>query len=328
MKKSSLNDKLIEKIEQYFTDKKQIIPYLMDTLCLTKESAYRRVRKRVPFSIDELQRIADDMFWSIDELMSDKQHHKVCFNLDICMDRSPQEIYKNMLEKSAGDIKNLLTLSNLKIYAVINRLPFVYFPFEYLFKLEYCMFLAQHNQLPFGSAYDEIHVPSEINKLKKDCCYHYRLLKNVTCVVDGNLFTYIIQVMRYFYQIRFLSKQNVVELKRELKEFFLFVEQLLRDWKSEYYKAYSIYYTPLNLEANVIYYEWDDGKMTQLWIHEECPIVIRDYQLLQQWQKQWIESKLKHSTLVTNASPILQNQLLDTLCLSIDAIDDLEKEGF
>ena len=63
---SELNKKLVAIILKNISENKKPVTYLVNALNISRESAYRRIRGDIPFTVQELVTLAADLKFSID----------------------------------------------------------------------------------------------------------------------------------------------------------------------------------------------------------------------------------------------------------------------
>lgn len=299
------NELIISEITKRFADRKEIITYLMDLLCIGKESAYRRMNDQIPFTFQEVVTIAQDLGFSIDSALVRDMDRRVFFDMPINIDQSPNSIFIDKLEQGNIIMKKLIQAENINIIGAINQMPLFLFPFETLFKFDYCLYLNSIGQIPLISRFSDIEIIPQISDLHKKSAHYFSLLKNITCIVDSAVFNGLIKGIQYFYRLRFISDDDLHILQKELFELFALCETIIRTGENETGSTYSVYYSHFNLNSACMYYEYDDKQILQLWIYPESPIVIRDNPLMCDIQKRWLDSGIRKSTLISKSNDIV-----------------------
>jgi hypothetical protein len=310
MEGTHLNEKLIQAITEKLPD--AIVPasYLMDLLCISKESVYRRLNNRIPFTFKEIALIANDLGLSVDTIIGQKKSDPIILEMMVDMTKNPSETTSDMLKSGIKVLRQLVAATDMNIIATINRIPLQYFPFQMLFKFGYCRYLHSRDSIPSDFKFADVRISSELEQLHKDSVYYFSRLRNITCIIDETLFSHLIKEIQYYHQRKFLTTEDLILLQKELRDFAGLIENLIKKGANNVGSAYTVYFSLFDLDANCIYYEYDDKKMSQLWIFPESPMIIREGSLMFHIQKQWLEARMKYATLITKSGDMVQAKLL------------------
>jgi len=301
-----LDSLIVSTIRQKLPESISLSKYLMDTLALGKESAYRRIRGQVPFTLKEIAVIAEDLSFSVDEIIGKGiRRDTICFDFSIDLSKDFSEVFRDMLENAAGMMKRLAEAQHLEILICLNRVPFYYYSFPSLGKYEYCRYLFSRGGIPVNCSFDSIVVPEDIQEAQKKAAFWFGKLRGIKCVVDHNIIGNLIDEIRYMKQRQFLSEENVALLQKEIMEFCMEISHLIQDPSS---KSLIIFYSPILIDANYAYYSFDGETMVQYWIYYESPIVVMNNPFLCDLHKRSLEGRIKNSILVSNSNAVLQAQ--------------------
>ena len=82
------NTIVINEIIRHSQGKTNPVDYLMKMFSISKETAYRRIRNVIPFSIEEVVAIAEDLNLSIDQMIASKSSNNFLFNKNLISVRS------------------------------------------------------------------------------------------------------------------------------------------------------------------------------------------------------------------------------------------------
>jgi len=318
----SVTAKILEEIIKQSPDQKNPVKSLTKILSMSIETAYRRIRNQIPFTIEEVIIIAKYFNLSIDELLGLKSDN-LLFNKDFNIEQNPIDIYSDLLRDDIEFIEKLLGSTYVKISAAVNRIPFRFLPHKSLFKLEYCHYMYSMGKIPFISThYSDIELPPAINDLHDLLAARFSRLKNIICIVDNVLYSDVIKKIQYYQQLRFFSAEDLQLLQSELFDVLEGYENMLRNGKNSSGSDYVFYYSLFNLEANLVFIEYDNESLLQFWMYPESQIVIRNNQLIGDIQKRWIDSKIRNSIIITKTSDIQHIEILRNL---YQQISDLMK---
>jgi len=318
----NFHTKIVNEIIKQSPEDKNPVNYLTRTFSMSKETAYRRLRNKIPFSIEEVVIIAQHFNLSVDELLDLKSNSNFLLNKDLSLNQDPVDIYSDLLKDDIEFMEKLILSKNMKITATLNIIPFRFFPYKSLFKLDYCHYLYSAGKIPFTTVYSDIKVPPAVDDLHDTCAFCFSRLKNITCIVDNMLYSNIVSKIRYYYRLKFLSIEDIHVLQSDLFDLVEMYENLLRSGKNGAGSNYAFYYSFFTIETNLVSFEYDGDSLLQFWIYPEGPVVIRNNQQVNIIQKRWIDSKIRNSMLITKTIDINQIEMLRNM---YQQISDLTK---
>jgi hypothetical protein len=313
-----LNERIIHEINNGLPNNVKPVNYLMDILCIGKESAYRRLKNQIPFTFEEVAVIANDLKFSIDTLVQKDKKERIFFDL---IDNMEKDDSSNIIDMFKGNIRIMEELgnaANVIIVAAINHIPMQFFPFEMLFKLSYCRYLHSNGNIPLPLKFSDISIPSELKKLHEESVFYFDRMRNITCIVDNGIFTKTIKEIQYYYQRNFISREDLSLLQKELIKLLNFAERLIRTGANDFGSNYFIYYSSFSIDTNCVYYEYDGKVMSQIWLYLESPIIINESRLMCEKQKRWMDAKMKYSVLISKSNDILQSEIIRELSSQIN----------
>jgi len=318
----NFHTKIVNAIIKKSPEDKNPVNYLTRTFSMSKETAYRRLRNKIPFTIEEVVVIAQCFNLSVDELLDLNSNDNFLFNKDLNINQDPVDIYSGLLRDDIEFMEKLLVSKNIKIAATLNSIPLRFLPYKSLFKLDYCHYLYSAGKIPFTAQFSDIELPPAINDLHDTCAFCFSRLNNITCIVDSMLYSNIINKIHYFYRLKFLSTEDLRVLQSDLFDLLEMYENLLRNGKNNAGSNYIFYYSFFNIETNLVFFEYDSNCLLQFWIYPESPVVIRNNQQVDIIQKRWIDSKIRNSMLITKTIDINQIEMLRNV---YQQISDLTK---
>ena len=83
---------------------------------------------------------------------------------------------------------------------------------------------------------------------------------------------------------------------------------------------YVFYYSFFPIDSNVVFVEYDDNSLLQVWVYPESPLVIRDNPLVSDAQRQWVDSKIRNSALITKTADRQQVEMLRNLYRQVEEL--------
>ena len=306
----NFHSRIIEELAKRSAGKVKSVDYLMKSFSVSKETAYRRLRNQIPFSLEEVAAIASDLNTSIDQLLGFKTNSNYPFMNRFNLDQEPEGIYADLLNSDIEIVEKLISANDVKIVAAINRLPLQLLHYKSLFKLDYYHYMYSIGKISLMTKYSDITVPPHIIDLHKKAFDCFSKLNNITCIVDNTVFSDIIKKIQYYYRSKFISDEDLQILQSELLELLEVYESLLRNGKNSAGSDYVFYYSFFRLESSMVFFEYDDNSILEIRIYPESPIILQNNRLVNDVQKRWISSKIRNSVLITKTADIQQIEML------------------
>jgi len=305
----NFNAKIINGIIKYLPAGMNPVLFLMKMFPVSKETAYRRIRNQTPFSIDELVAIAKHFNITTDKLL-DFQSDNLFLDKDLNTDGTPLDIYSNLLAYDIEIMEKLLAAKNVKITAAVNQMPFRFLPYKSLFKLDYCHCMYSRGKISLiTSGYADIEIPPVINTLHDKSVAFFNRLDNIACVIDSTIFSNIVTMIQYYNRLKFISGEDLQILKAELFDLLEKYERLLSAGKNSAGSEYVFYYSFFNIEPNLVFFEYDNKSLLQVWMYPQIPLAMKSDYGINNIQKRWIESKIRNSMLITKTTNIQQIEI-------------------
>ena len=313
--------KIIDEISNQLHGNKISVRDLAKMLSISTETAYRRVRNRIPFSINEIAIIAEHLNFSVDQLLNLKTSNHFPFYKDFNSGQEIEDVYYNLLKGDIETMENIRSASVVKITATINRIPFRLLPYQMLFKLDYCHYLYSTGKISLMTTrFSDIQIPPAVDDLYQKAISCFQYLNNITCVIDNELYSNTIRKIQYYNRLQLISTEDIQLLQRELFDLLEKYENLLRTGKNSAGFNYVFYSSFFPIDANVIYIEYDANSLLQVWVYPESPLIIRNNPFVSDVQKLWIESKIRSSALITKTADQQQVEVLRNLYQQVEKL--------
>ncbi|MDR2627858.1 MAG: hypothetical protein LBC40_07480 [Dysgonamonadaceae bacterium] len=291
----------------------------MDLLEISRESAYRRLRGDVPFSIEEISKLALELDFSIDELIRESKDRLVFFG-----PRTPAKDFSHafqiMLQKTYYYIQRMTQAQEAESLVVINHIPPVFTVyFEHLFRFLYYRWLHQNRKSSLNYCFADVIIPQEITELQKKIKFAARSLSN-TYIFDPNIILNLISVVQYYYRRKLLSEKELDLLVEDILSQISLFEKIAQTGYSDYKTARcDIFLSSISIEGNSNYIRFDQSMSSYYFTDMVNSIIISDEQICTM-HKEWIESLKKYSTLITQSGEILQSEYFEQQRANVLAI--------
>jgi len=298
------------------------VQYLMDTLEISKESAYRRMRSQIPFSFDEVATLCKNLHFSIDQLIGETDSGGVFFKLDKEEPFGENVIYK-YLSKFVEDLEFIVKDKNSDANIVLNYLPSFALQIKPLRELHYCRKLYSQEKISVMQTFKDIVVPDRISEQYQKIATLWEQLPNVCVVLDNSTFQKVVDEIKYFYAIKFLTKEDVEYMYKGMIELLEYYTVLAITGKNHLGNAYKIYLSNLAIDANVAHYRANNSEISEIWLYPEQRIQIYNNEIVNTLHKNWVQAQIKSSSLITSSNDILQREFFQKTYSSINSLLNL-----
>lgn len=320
MKNILLSDKLIAAIQDYMPVNQKSVPFLMDILDISRESAYRRVRGDIPLTLEEAAIISAKLGLSLDELVGQNNKERAFFDLNVSKTPEATETYSQIINNINNIYEKIRKAKSSEVIIANNRVSIVLTAnYEYIKKFRYFKWVHQTHNVPLNFYFSELEVPSQLNADYKKYAYNYLRLNNITLIIDKNVFSSLIDEMLYYYRRNLIDKEELKAMQEELRQIVNELEQILQTGTNKAGVNMLIYLSALNIESNYSYLEYDGNVCSQFWVYTVNPIMVFNHEACA-IQKKWLESLMKYSTLITKSNELLQAEFLNTQREYIEAM--------
>jgi len=306
-----LNDLLTKKIVTKIPVNIKPIDYLVDLLGIGKESVYRRMRSEIPFTFEEIRKIAINLGLSIDEIIAWDNRERVFFDLNTNTNLPAEDSFMSMMTEYLKYLDIMKDCDDVEICLTINKIiPLVAIvsDSDMIFRYYYYRWLQQGNNMR-DVLLSEIRIPEELLSIKNTIRQRIEQLNNVVVIIDKDTFINTIREIQYYYNRKLINLSEIDELKSDLRDFLQFGETIIIKGSNKNGMKYSIYLSLLSVASNSLYCRYGNNYISQYWIYETNAISIMSMEMCQM-HKKWIDSLKKSSALITQSNEILQAAFL------------------
>lgn len=295
------------------------VDYISDTLDIGKESAYRRLRGNMSFSIEELILLSQDLGFSIDELIGLKNDSNRV-TVELSNEDDPMETFLKKIKRYRKEVDARLKDENSNTIMGINYLPAIFCVHNKdLFKFSYYAWLHRRNSGMIKQRYADISIPEELESLRSSLDMDARKIKYNTFILDSNVFLSPLKKMRYLHKLNLLSNEDLTILKKAFHQLIDAIERLVRNGNSELGIKYYFYLSDLNIDVNSSYNVSNGQAMSSFNFYFFNRIIIHNPEICEA-HKEWLESLKRYSTLITESNEIVQAEYFERQRRYIDSI--------
>jgi len=310
--KSKLNKEFISILYQYYPQTKELANFLMDALDLSRESAYRRLRGEVSFTFEEIAEIAYILKISLDKLIG-LHTNMVHLDMELCCGSKPEEIYNKILRTNLGTSSSLLHADDTLIYLILNRLPYgLTMSSERLSKFYFYKWMFHRQKGSMKETFDKFTVPDILKETFAD------LVRTCTAsngemhlILDENIFIYMIREIDYFRKRDLINDEDMQAMKNDLLDILELLSRVARTGANNGQGSIRMYLSAVDLEPSYSYTEVNGNPAFHIW-SPAGEIVSSTNPEFCARQKEWIESLVRYTTLITKCNEMEQMKFFET----------------
>lgn len=314
-----VNDRLISQIIKNIPSEIKVIDYLKETLKISRESLYRRVRGEIPFTFDEISRLSVELDFSIDEIVRPNNINRVYFALPAEHSENPSKSFCKMLENHYDFVQTLLNSKDVEITIALNYVwPIFTLFFDPLFKFSYYRWMHFNREDSPRYKYSDVHIPQEIIAIKDKIKFTSPYVHNTVFITDQFIYLNLIKDILYYYERKLISDDELLEIKNGVADYFkLFQEQITMT--HPVFKVYN-YVSAISFGVNCSYIRFDDNVRCHFHTLSVSNILIDNPSLCES-NKDWLDSLRKYATMITESNEIFQAEFMNTQYKYLEMLD-------
>jgi len=316
-----VNGLLTKRILESIPDKKKQIKYLMDSLNISRESVYRRIRGCIPFTSDEVFKLARKLNFSVDEIIetdiSGGDYRSALQQKD--MPFSQEHYFSNLLEHYRI-LELLEKAEKVDMMVSVNRLvPSFFTGFDKLFRFNYYTWMHQCGGLPPNYAFSKVELPSSIISIQYKIKSKISSVKGITFIFDRYVIMRLIRDIQCYNNRKLISEAELSELRSEIALLIEQFEKYLQTGLDGSSSACLFYLSLLDVNMNSIYGSYDGNIISLQMPHIDIPAKINKAEITE-IHRNWIHSLKRNSILISQSNEIVQASFLNQQRENIDEI--------
>jgi hypothetical protein len=285
------------------------VVYLMELLGLSRESIYRRMRKEIPFSIEEITKLSLTLGFSIDEIIEGCKKERMFFDLQIPTNFSDTYIW--LFQTYNAYVQILQNVKNSTVLMSLNHLPPLFAGFhDNLFKFFYYKWLTENMEDISRYFFSELVIPPELAVLRKKLFSSLKDMGSVTIIFSPHIYLSTIKDIQYFYRRKLLTDEDLALLNKDILDLVDLTEKVAQTGIFNSNIHIDFYLSQLHIHSDTMYLQYGDVKETHYWIYTANPMIVRNSEICGM-QKKWFQSLKKQSTFITQSNEILQTEFFD-----------------
>jgi len=298
------SEKIIAAILSHIPKNVKPVSFLIDSLNISRESAYRRIRGEIPFTFEEIVKLALMLGISIDDTISFDDIERASF--DFIAKDNAQSNFNRMLEKISMISDEIVKTEDTESIFALNRFPPVFLAIsDALFKFGYYKASQRRNEKSVRETFSEIVLPENFIELQNNIRNNLPYIDPVIIIFDPNVFLSLIMDIEYYYRQKLISNEDLNLLKEEVSNLIRLFENMAQTGVSRYNSKIFIYLSSLFINANTGYIRRDSIEQSFFWFYETNPMAVLNQKLCET-QKKWLLSLKRQSMLISQSNEIRQ----------------------
>jgi hypothetical protein len=298
------------------------IDYLVETLNISRESVYRRIRGDISFTLEEIVKLSIELGFSIDELARKNQNTRAFFDIQISSDQNPSEIFISMFRQYFHHSFELTQAKSIESIMALNHIPleFIVF-FDNLFKFSYYRWMHQSIEFSLNYCYSNVVLPQELISMQQKVIENSKKIRSNTFIFDPNIFKNFISEIQYYHKRKLISNDEFLQCKEELFNMIDLMESIAQTGFYTSNAKFNFYLSSINIESNNRYTKYDDQVQSQFFIHSMESLIIDNSNICALHKKR-LDSLRKYATFITQSNEILQVKYFNKQRSYIDKIEE------
>jgi len=291
-----------ELLQNRYPKSAQLTHEVMNLLCIEREATYRRIRKEVPFTANEVAKIASSWNISLDNIIGINSG-KVPFQMLPFDYLSPSPKEFSNLQKKVRLLDHLQTTPNSEYMEVCSRFPrplHIGFPALYRFLIFYWAY-QYHNdesQKLFSKIIISDNIKEEFDRYKKNLIH----VKDTSFILDEMAFEAYVDSIKYFHSILVITDEERELLKKELYELLDYMMEIATTGHyPETNNRTNIYISQIAIETNYSYFYTDKLKICRINAFGKYDISSQDTVMVENFRN-WMNLKKRTSIQISEVN--------------------------
>jgi hypothetical protein len=313
-------DIFMDTLHKKFQKKSQLTKELIVLLNLEREAVYRRIRKEVSFSTQEIVKIVTAWGVSLDEI-AHINSEQFSFQMRPMNYLKPSKKEQDFLKFVIQGIYNLQNFPDSELMEICNKFPrCILAGFELLNKFHLFKWKYQYGDEKTLIPFAQIIISEEEKNLIAAYYDAIKFVSTTNIVWDKRIFEYLINDINYFYSIYLITEEEKEMLKKELYALLdYWIKVANKGCYPETQKKVNLFISHLNIETNYTYIFSPESSISFIAIFEKFEIFSLNSELTNSFIA-WMQWKKRTSTQISEVDEksrieffTTQRQLVDNL---------------
>jgi len=289
------DDFFIESLYKKYPKRIQLAHELTDLLFIELESAYRRLRKDVAFTVEEIAKIAQEWNISLDEI-TNLATNKVTFTMKSINYVDPSGEEMNEIKNRIKRLQHFETSPDAECMEVCNKLPrSLTAGFPKLYQFDIFRWAYQYGNSEERAILSKTKLSKQFLQELTNYSMIIKHVANMSYIWDYRIFDYFVHDVQYFHSIFRITDKEKEQIKQEL---LVLLDYLLEVATNGYFpetkKKVTIYISKTKLDTNYSYFYTEELKMCRIYVFEKFDIFSFNLDLVNDFRN-WMLLKRRTS---------------------------------
>lgn len=295
------------------------VDYLMDILNISRESVYRRIKCKVPFTYDEMVKLSSKLSFSIDEVIPLTVNNRAVFSYQE-HSNNPLNFFQMVLKGYEESVTIELKAENRMSIAAVNHLWLVHvLGYDNLLKFYYYKWIHQMYMTPLKIDYSNLVIPQQIYDLSHKILEQIRFLKNSVFILDKCVFYNVINELQYYHRRKLIDDNDMQLIKKDIESLITVTENNILNGYNEDGSTRMYYLCSLNIYSNSLYLEYDGNISSFFYEYSIRPMGTTSAEVCV-YHKKWLDSLKKFSISVSASNEELQMEFFSKQRVYLDTL--------
>ncbi len=294
-------DELISTIKQKTPPDTNPVDVLIAITPMSKEAAYRRLRREVDFSLEDVIRIARHFDISIDKLINKKETNERYSVEMFCVSEPEMMIdrYRQFLKEYITIFKQLNAASNPKAILISNIFTPDFHVHKYSTVMRYYVYrwLYKSDDLHNSVRFKDFRVPDDIVELHRGLAYELQKT-NLYHICSQEIVHPLVAELGYYRLAGMMDADDINDIKQDLIAMFHQLEKVLSHGNAFQGRESHFYISRMSVANSFIYYENDIFHAVTVHFFGNGFYYFTDERVCQKFRSV-LDSMINNSTLIT-----------------------------
>ncbi|MBK5722249.1 hypothetical protein JGH11_15340 [Dysgonomonas sp. Marseille-P4677] len=320
MKQYTMHEALLRAIKEKIPQGTNVANILMDILFIGKEAVYRRLRSEVAFTMEEAASISRHFGISLDDISGVNTLNRRPFRLNLERYTNPMDADYNQMEEVISLLNSSRSDPYTEMTSAVNVLPqTLYFNYKYISRFYMFKWLYQWNNEEPLKSLENIEIHARLEDIQKRYVEESLHIKHTCYILDNFLFQYLVNDIRYFASVRFITREDVIALKKDLLDLIDYMELIASKGSFETGNKVQFYLSSTNFDSTYSYLQTENYNVSHIRVFTLNAIVSLDTDAFLQL-KNWVNTLKRLSILISESGEMQrvqffkkQRELVNTL---------------
>lgn len=300
-----IQKEILNQIDKYSNNK--LVDELMETLSISSDSAYRRIRLEKTFTLDELIKVSNNYNLSLDQLITNGSSDSVLFSFPFKTNTFNLEEY---FLKILNHLKKIKDNKGTMYYSAKDIPIFHFFQNKKLlaFKFHYWLNMMDSRSELISNKFNYDFIPARLAELTKQIFTVYAQIETHE-IWNFETLTRTSSQITYYYELGLIDETQAIDLQNTLKDFSQHFKKqceksnkfFMNEEPFNNEENYHFYTNEIIATDNSIYAEYADVKESFL-PHIVLNYMITDNKQYSEFNKSVFNNVIQKSTLISSVN--------------------------